>query len=556
MFTWIQRYFQRHFGIICVLILAAMAVPLVVVFTPSSGIGQGDRTIASRTVFGYNLASQEDQTRLFGDANLSATMQLGYAGINGEQLQQYALQRAAALHLADEWHIPASTQAEVTEYIKSLRTFSTPEGGFDAQRYAGFRESLKAGGRITEGDVSRIFAADVRADKVRKILAGPGYVLDADVDIQLKRIETVWTLGVASIAYDSYDPAIKPTNDQLAQFFGENSFRYEIGPRVSATYVAFPTTDYLPTVSVTEDEVRALFEADLARFQKPAATAEDAKATAAAGPADFALVRDQVESSLRRTKAQRLATKAASDLSLAFYESNLSNDPATLASFLSAHRAKEISLKPFTRTEGPAELSHSADVAEAAFKLNEERFYSDAITVADGAVLLLWKETMPARTPLLTEVMTKVTADYVENEKRKQFVELGRSVKTHIEARLKAGDDFASAAKSAASAKSVEIETKTLAPFALSNPPAEDAFAQYNVLENLSRGAVSDMVITREAGILVHAVDKQLPDLNPANPKYAETRAQIAAFTSQMSAGSILGEMVQQELAKSEPQLN
>ena len=46
------------------------------------------------------FGSQEDQARLFGDANLSATLQLGYSGISSEQLQQYALQRAAALYPA------------------------------------------------------------------------------------------------------------------------------------------------------------------------------------------------------------------------------------------------------------------------------------------------------------------------------------------------------------------------------------------------------------------------------------------------------------------------
>jgi|UniRef100_UPI004049CCB4 peptidyl-prolyl cis-trans isomerase D len=553
MFTWIQRYFQRHFGIIFALILAAMAIPLVVVFAPSAGIGQGDRKIATREVFGYNLGSQEDQARLFGDANLSATMQLGYAGIGGEQLQAYALQRAAALQLANEWHIPASTKDEIADYIKTLRTFSTPEGGFDAKRYAGFVESLKSGSQISQSDVSRIFNDDVRAEKVRTILAGPGYVLDADVESQLKRIETTWTLGVATIAYDSYKPDINPTNDQLAKFFGENSFRYEISPRVSAIYVAFPKSAYAAQITVTEDELHALFESSPGRFTKPSA---DGKSTVPATTADFALVRSQVENTLRNAKAQRLATKAASDLTLAIYESKLSNDPAVLTSFLAAHQVKELPLQPFTESDGPSELGNSADVAEAAFKLNAERFYSDAIPVSDGAVMLFWKDTLPARTPLLSEVLAKVTADYIDNEKRKQFVELGRRVKSSLETKLKAGDTFANAIKAVASANAVQITTKEVKPFSLSNPPKEDEFTQFNVLENLNQGSVSDMIITRESGVLVHAAGKQLPDLNPANPQYAQIRRQIAAYTSRMSVNTLLSEMVAKELAKSEPKLN
>ena len=64
------------------------------------------------------------------------------------------------------------------------------------------------------------------------------------------------------------------------------------------------------------------------------------------------------------------------------------------------------------------------------------------------------------------------------------------------------------------------------------------------------------MIITRESGVLVHAAGKQLPDLNPANPQYAQIRRQIAAYTSRMSVNTLLSEMVAKELAKSEPKLN
>ncbi|MFM1852608.1 MAG: hypothetical protein RIS54_2292 [Verrucomicrobiota bacterium] len=550
MFTWIQRYFQRHFGIIIVLILLAMAVPLVVVFTPSSGIGQGNRNLAAREVFGYNLGSPEDQARLMGDASLSALLQLGYAGIDGEQLQQYALQRAAALQLADELHVPASTKDEVTTYIKTLAAFATPEGGFDAQRYAAFRDSLKAGARITEADVSRVIAADVRADKVRDLLAGPGYVTDGDVANQLRRAETRWTLGLATVDYAAFKPAGMPTNEQLAKFFSDNSFRYDIPPRVNATYLAFPLAAYLPQVSATEEEMRALFDSAPGRFQKPAA---DGKEAAAAGPADFELVRSQVENLMKVAKARRLATKAASDLSLAFYESKIANDPAVLASFLGAHQAKEIPLKPFTAEAGPAELAGAAAVSEAAFKLNAERFYSDAIAVADGAVVLLYKETLPTRTPLLSEVTDQVRADYVENEKRKQFVELGRKVKAQLADKLKSGGDFDAAVKVVAASTGATIIAKTLEPFTLMNPP-RDGFTSFDVLETLDQGQVSDMAIAKDQGVLVYAIARQVPDLSPANPAYAEMRAQIARVTSRMGAARILSEMVENELKRTQPQ--
>ena len=554
MISWIQRYFQKHFKVVVLLILAAMAVPLVVIFTPSSGIGQGDRRVLTREFFGYNLGSPEDQARLFGDANLSATLHLGFAGIGGDQLQQYALQRAAAIHVADQLHIPASTKAEVADYIKNLRAFTGPDGAFDAQRYATFRDSLKTGGaRVTEGDVSRVLSADVRANKVRQLLAGPGYVLDEDVKTQLARAGTTWTLGVAKIDYAAFNPTVSPSTEELAKFFGDNSFRYEIPPRVQVAAVVYPADEHLAGVTVTEEELQAVFERSPGRFQKPGA---EAGTTQPAQAGDFLLVRDQVASAVKLAKARQLATKQAADLSLALYESRLKNDPAVLEPFLRAHGVQATPLQPFTREAGPAEYGNNPELAEAAFKLGEARFFSDALPVENGAVVLLWQDTIPARTPLLTEVQDVVKADYVENEKRKRFIELGRKLQDTIKTRLQAGDAFAPAVNAAAAAHGAKADVSTLAPFTLAEPPEDVDYAIFGALERLEKGGLSDMMMSQDHGLFVHATDKQPPDLTAANPAYVDTRNQLAAMTGQLGAGAYLDELVEAELKKSEPDLN
>lgn len=553
MISWIQKYFQRHFKIVFLLILAAMAVPLIVIFTPSSGIGQGGRRVLKQDFFGYNLGAAEDQARVFGDAQLSAMLQLGYSGLSEDQLKQYALQRVAALYLADQLHIPPTTKAEIADFIKGLRAFSSPDGEFDAQRYASFRDSLKAGGRVSEADVGRIIAADVRADKVRKLLAGPGYVLDADVKAQLTRSETVWTLGVATVDYASFNPAVHPTSEQLAKFYGDNTFRYEIPPRVETSSVFFPAASYLSQVQVTPEALKSFFDAAPGRFQKPAGDAKNPQATKPAEAGDYDLVKNQVEAVFRMSKARQLAVKAASDFSLGLYESHLKHDQKVIDSYLAAQHLKEQPLQPFTKDEGPAEYDHDKTVSAAAFQLNDDRFFTDALAVNNGAVVLLWKDTLPARTPALSEVLAKVTTDYVANEKRKLFVGVGKTLKDLIARNLKAGEDFAKAAQSAAAATSTRIETKMLSPFKLSLPPHDVDYAVFGTLQNLGQGQVSDMVMTGEHGLLVYAANEKLPDLTEANPDYQKVRQQIATVTARLGASEYLDELVTRELKKSEP---
>jgi peptidyl-prolyl cis-trans isomerase D len=551
MISWIQRYFQHHFRIVFALVLLATIVSFVIAFGPGSSVGRGthERAAVTREFFGYNLGSQEDQARLFGDANLSATLQTGYSSLDSNDLQNYALQRAAALSLADQFHIPASNNQEITDFIKGLRAFAGEDGQFDAKRYESFRDSLKANPRLTEATVRRVLADDARAEKVKKVIAGPGYVLPADVKAQLDRADSVWTLGLATVDYASFKPSVPVSDLALAKFYEENSFRYTIPARVAVSAAFFPSTAYVGKVTVGEPDVRAAYSANPARWPNPAA-----KPGAKADPAaDYAAVRPQVESALKLEQAQRLAAKAASDLSFALYEGKIAPATPAFDALLAAQHVTLQPLAPFTREAGPAELGGSQEVAAEAFKLGTNRAYSDALSAPDGAVVLFWKETLPPRQPALAEVRAQVLSDYTDNEKRKLFVAAGRTIGTQIEARLKAGDSFEAAAASAASATSTKIEAKLLAPFSRRTPPKEADGSVIGALDRLEKGRVSEMSIVKDQGVIVYAADKKVPDSSETSPAYTAMRAQLAAVNARIGTSSYLAQLVETELKKSEP---
>jgi peptidyl-prolyl cis-trans isomerase D len=562
MISWIQKYFQHHFRTIFAVLLAVIIISFVFTIGASPGIGSGERRVIDRQFFGYNLSLAGDQQRLMGDAGLSASLQVGSsAGLGAEQIQNYAFQRAATLHFADQWHIPAPTTAEIIEAIKSLRMFAGQDGQFDAKTYATFQDNLKTNPRgLTAADVARVISDDIRADKVNKLLAGPGYVLPGDVKNQLIRADTTWTLATATVDYAAFNPDLKPTDADLTSFFEQAGGRYEIPPRVVASYLEFPAANHLASVTVTDAEVRAFYDANPTRFPKPADSAKPA-ATDAAKPAeapkvdpaaDFAAVRAQVEAALKAERAQRLALKTASDLALALFESKATTLPA-VDSFLSVRKLTPKSLAPFTRESGAAELGGSLEVTNEAFKLNQGRVASDAISTPSGAVILFWKETQPARKPLFAEVREKVSTDYAESEKRRRFVELGKSVKTQIEARLKAGDALDKAADTAAGGAGLKVTSKSIPPFTLRDRPQDIDYVVLGALERLEKGQVSDMIISADKGLFVHAIEKKMPDLTEASPRYTETRNQVAGYTARMGATAYITEVVERELKKSSP---
>lgn len=555
MISWIQRYLQQHFKTIFAVLLAVTIISFIFTIGASPGIGRADRQVVDQQIFGYHLNAAEDRNRLYGDAQISAALQLGSAdGIDENQLKQYAFRRAAALSLADKWRVPPSTGDEVRDAIIKLRIFAGPNGEFDPKAYANYRDSLKlSGGAMTEADINRVIGDDVRAEKVNKLIAGPGYVLPRDVRSQLERTDTTWTLETATADYASFKPDIKPTDSDLTKYFEDNSFRYEIPPRVVASYVDYPTSNFVANVNVTPDDVRAFYDANPARFPKPAPKPADAKKSAPSSPdADFAAVRPQVEAALKLEQAKKLALKAASDLALDLYEAKVNSGPA-LDAFLTARKLQQRTLAPFTQKAGPTELGHSPEIAAAAFKLSDEHPVSDALSGPDGAVILFWKELQAPRKPAISEVRPAVLADYIENEKRKEFVELGRTAKAHIESALKAGEPFDKAVASASAASGLKLEAKKLPAFMPRTRPQDVDYSILGTLERLDKGRVSDMIINADRGIFVYAADKKLPDLSETNPRFMETRAMLAAYSSRSGASAYIDEMVDRELKRIAP---
>jgi peptidyl-prolyl cis-trans isomerase D len=565
MISWIQRNFQRHFRTIFALILGVMIISFIFTIGATPGIGRSDSRTRTRPFFSYNLDSVDDQHHIFGDAALSIYLHYGFPIGQSAQMEQYALERTATLALADQLHIPAPSEDVLASYIKTMGAFADANGAFDPNKYNTFRETQVLTGfnaPATVADVSRVLIDNWRAEQVNKLLGGPGYVLPGDIKTQLARDDTQWTLAVASADYTKYAPALTPTPAELQKFFDANPARYQISERVNVDYVAFPAADFIPQVNVTDAEVRAYYDANPARFPRPAVSKPLANPTPDSA---FAAVRPQVEAALKLERAQNLAAQAASNVALALYNEKIDGVTPQLDAFLAEHHLALKSLAPFSVDAPPAELGSSPEIANEAFRLGKDHFFSDALATPAGSVILLWKETIPAYTPLLSEVQARVTADYTEAQKQKLFInDLGKTVHDQLVARLKAGDTFEKAvtaanltgsilatANPAAPGAGAKLEIKTFPPFTQRQPPKDLEKSIRDSLDDLETGHVSDMIFSDNKGWFVYVVAKKRPDLTEANPQFASARAKLAPMVANATLGASLTEIIAAEQKKS-----
>src|SRR5258708_5296310 len=205
MITWIQKYFQKHFRLVFALILVAVAVPMVIVYSQtSSSFGRAGTKSLERPFFNVNLGNDEQARRVFTDGSLSAQLKAGYAALQGAQLQQYSLQRIAGLALADELHLPVPTPDQVARYIMTLRAFQDDKGQFDQKRYNDFGDKLKTGGQINTAEANRGLRDDARLESLSKLIGGPGHIGANYIKQGLGRVDSRGTREDATPDYAAF----------------------------------------------------------------------------------------------------------------------------------------------------------------------------------------------------------------------------------------------------------------------------------------------------------------------------------------------------------------
>ncbi len=561
MISWIQRTFQQHFKWLFLILLGVVIVSFVFITNASSGLGRAaQHKLPPRPFLDLDLSKAEDQRRLASDGQLSVYLRYNPGrDVPEAQLSQYSLRRYATLHLADRIGLPQPSDTQRVEHIRTLRAFAGPDGKFEAKRYADFTDSLRTNPRLSEADAFRVISEDARIAAYEKLLAGPGYVLPADVNEILARRDTLWSLAIATVDGSGFAPRIDTADLVLKPWFEANPRRYEIPPRVSVATLRVSAAALADTVTFTEVELRAAYTANPSRYPAtPAApvktdptTGEDSNAAAA-----YAAARPLVEADLRKQRAEKAALDSAADLAVQILERSIK--PAALPGFIT--NLKNVTLVetgPIGTDSIPAELggNTASKLAAEALRLSADRPYSNPVAIPGGAAILVWRESLPGRTPSFEEVRARVTTDYINSEKRRLFNEAGQKLRASTAASTATGQPFTAAVTAAATAAGLKVTVKNPAPFAISGEfPVDVDYNALQILNTLTKGKLSEFLPTGEtAGELVYVLDQKLPAIDASSPAYASLRDDLAENLSQSSAMALVSEFVEAELAKTAP---
>jgi peptidyl-prolyl cis-trans isomerase D len=544
MISWLQTRFQKHYQVLFLVLLAVIIVAFVFTIGASPGIGRADRTGPQREVFGTSLTTEQDQRDFFEVAQISAYLQTGSQSIGSAEVQDYAFQRAATLSIANSLNLPGPSDEQLDEYIRTLGAFAGPDGQYDNEIYARFLDNVAVNPMLSESIVAYVLNEDYRAQEANKLVGGPGYVLDSEVRTQQERLKAVWTVAEGTLSLAGFNPTIESTDEQLEAFYEQNSFRYEIPERMSVGYVVFDAADYTESVELTQADLALHFAANKDRYQSLFDTGSE-ESDEARPEVQLDDVRDMVESDLRLEKAKNIAVRTASDFAYALFENNIQPDSEAFASMISNSGLEPLLVPPFARGQIPEGMAWNRQIVDEAFKLTSDHWFSDPLTVGNTVILMFYQDRLASYTPEFADVRAQVSSDYADEQKRELFIAKGEELKAQLQNSIDSGKTFSEAATEAG------LETKEWVDFTFQAPPDDFNYSILSRLDQIPVGGVSDMVVARDQGSIVHVVSRSVPADGIDEEEIESTRKQIASLNSNLGQSLIYSDMVRDELIRS-----
>lgn len=537
MITWIQIVLQKHHKPVFMVLLVAIVIAFV--FTIGQVPFLGDRNRAwdnTKEFYGFDLSNENVQAQLQNCAIYDAIL----AGVNirtRQQLSQLMLRQAYLLSVARELGMSQVSEAELAAYVRSAPAFTDESGKFNAQLWEKF---MSERGRMSEETLSYILSENALANKVEKLLGGPGYMPASYIEGQYKKFYGKWDFAVAKLSFKDFKPQIKVTTAELEKFFKANIEAYRIGEGVVLETVFFPTVQYASKVTApTNADIAAYYGANMRNY----ATQKDGKPYIPS----LSEVSEKVKVDVLADSALRAAAKDAENFAMKIYNSEIKMGSAELKKLLSETKAEIKKLPLIRKTDEKLPDGVALEVAQAGMMLADKTFFSDPIPSDKGVTVVLLTEKAPSFLPELKQVKARVEADYIVSERQKLFAERGATL---AKALKKASDEksFDKIAKEGG-AKVEQLKDYVIA----TARPDNAAYAQYTVISSelpkLKAGEISPIQTVAGDSYILYAAKFTAPAPASGDKNFTNLKTNIERSFSAISANNIVSEMIAKESA-------
>ena len=554
MISWLQTNLQKHFRFLFIILLGVVIVAFVFTIGAAPGIGDGRQNIPNLRFFDVELTTESQRQKFFNEAYYSSL--LSGAPMSQDQLNQYAFNRAAALHLANIHNLPGPNTEQLTSHIQELGIFMGGDQAFSRDAYSRFRDEIRASGQISEGQLSQIMEDDFRINRVFEVLSGPGFVMESEVLEELKLDQTLWSVAVGELDLNEFEPVIDESTEKLEEFFAQNSFRYTAPARRVISYLEFKALDYMEEIDVEESDLESYFNLNQSRYTKTIEAEKSEENQASEEETSepkivqlsFEEAHDQAEFDYKLEQARQVSRKNAESVGLAIVELDNATEASqalSLERIESLTEQKGIQTKhttPFARNERPLGLAWSQNLIATSFQLNESYMYSQPIIEGDSTYILLLESETPEFVPSFKTVEARIKEDYREEEGRRLRTEHANTLASEL------NELDAEAFKTKAESKGMTISE--FSKFKRGDTvEGLDSGLIFSII-NLEIGNVSNVTIREDKGYIIQVLGKEIPEIDTDNEEFESRMAVLSGNYERYAVSQYISKLANGELVR------
>jgi len=220
--------------------------------TPQQGQSAGTINGKAITVSEFKLATQA--IRGFGQNRDSET--------SAAVVDRRAWEQLAAARIANDDGLTASAE-EVRNALREAPAFQGPNG-FDINRY----RYIIAQQNLTPALYEKLVAHQLSLMKSAALVQTATWISPMELEDELAGMTDLFTVQTAVISNTFADSKMDLTDDDYLKFYEENKASFALPTQVSIKYIAIPVTNYLASVSVSDDDMVEYYDGNIEDYQR------------------------------------------------------------------------------------------------------------------------------------------------------------------------------------------------------------------------------------------------------------------------------------------------
>ncbi len=407
----------------------------------------------------------------------------------------------------------ASSKEEVRAMIREERGFQGANG-FDINRYRMLLAELDLTPALYESIVSHQLALM----KSASLIEAASWISPMEMDDELAALTDRFTVQVANVSNRFATADMPLTDKDYRKFYEENKESFALPDRMSVRYIAFPVTNYLPFVSVPEEDLQEFYDSHMETYSRT--TSSNTTETI-----PYAEVRGKILDELQMEEARYCASTA---ITFNIY-GKLAN-AGTNALAIAAGQAKlTVKTSPlFSAEDTPFWAENGKEFVSASFELDPER--SDlryGIVKGDNFVYVMEPLAhVPAHTPTYEQVLNDLRPQALAKARSEAFQDYAKTLRTDMKKLIDEGKSFSEAAK----AKALNVSTSiTYTVSDIQNQKFDNSFSVAYGAMQLKKGEISEAIPASAAqSLIVFVQDRQQGDALSAEMMRSQIRTSLA----------------------------